>query len=207
MPKADLGAVFAPAALAPKQPADRAAGLRGLKLNPPAPTDPQSRIRSVQPAPPADPASCAEVSREVVFDSATVLGPGTGPAVVPVPQAAVAASVVVPITVYLPVSLRDRLNAHRRAVGQTLTAVVLDAVEAAHQDLDVLLAAYRPAAGAGLFAHRPAPLITRDEPNVQVGLRPSRADLAVLDELVERHHAPNRSVLVTVALDSHITRG
>jgi hypothetical protein len=38
MPKADLGAVFAPAPLAPKQPADRAAGLRGLKLNPPAPT-------------------------------------------------------------------------------------------------------------------------------------------------------------------------
>jgi hypothetical protein len=256
MPKADLGAVFAPPAPASRQPGDRAAGLRGLKLTPPptstrtppppargaTPTrvEPTGRPRATGPAPVSpDPAERAEVTGEApasdepapapraVNASASVAGavnapaPASGELNAPAPAAGVlsapaagesaavvaAPTVIAPITVYLPVSLRDRLNAHRHTVAQTLTAVVLDAVEAAHQELDTLLVTYRPAAGAGLFAHRPAPLITRTEPNVQVGLRPSRADLAVLDELVERHQAPNRSVLVEVALDRHLARG
>lgn len=182
MARADLGAVFARPGTGSVPPA-RSAGLRGLTLREPA-----SVPVTLEPVEPS------RAQRDGGPDNADA------------PAAVVMSEIVVaPITVYLPVSLRDRLRRHRQFVGHTLTTVVLDAVEAVHAELDELLAAHRPTPAGTLFRHRAAPRATATaEPNVQVGLRPSSADLAVLDGLVSTYGAPNRSVLVAVALDRYL---
>jgi hypothetical protein len=55
-----------------------------------------------------------------------------------------------------------------------------------------------------MFTHRAPRQVVHDEPHVQVGLRPSRADLGVLDELTERYRAPNRSALLAAALNLYL---
>jgi hypothetical protein len=108
---------------------------------------------------------------------------------------------VAPIVVYLTPALRDALRKRRQESRDTTTAIVLDAVEAAHPDLDRILDAARhlPAPG-GLFRHRTPTRPLAEDIRVQVGLRPAREDLDIIDALVEKHQAPNRSVLLAAAL-------
>lgn len=187
MPKADLAAAFAKP--------DRAAGLRRLSLSrdAAAPTGPAGPDDAAPGADPAVEPAAPPVSAQATKSRGAKTSTGVG-------------EEIQPIVVYLPASLRERLRAHRATTGDPLTTIAFDAVEAAHANFDELLAPYRPTTGAGLFTHRAPRRIQHQEPQVQVGLRPSRADLAVLDQLAQHHNAPNRSALLAVALNLYLPK-
>jgi hypothetical protein len=97
--------------------------------------------------------------------------------------------------------LANRLRKASRESGDTHTEIVLAALDATHETLTFGL--QEPS--SSLFAGRGAPRPQRHTgPQVQIALRPRRDDLAVIDQLVERLNAPNRSALIAAALERHL---
>jgi predicted DNA-binding protein len=114
------------------------------------------------------------------------------------------------IIVYLPVDLAERLRAAGEKTGRTHLQLVTDALDATHERLDDLLVAagYVESNSSGLFGESVRPVSRRPgrRGSVQVSLRPSADVRDVMDRLVEKHSAPNRSALLEVALDAHLAR-
>lgn len=109
------------------------------------------------------------------------------------------------ISFLLTPELRDRLRRHMTLIGATMAEVLLDAVESAHPALDQLLANQQPQVRTGpLFTRVPKP--TTADVKVQVNVRLPSAAITTLDRLVEEHEARNRTQLIAVALDHHLTR-
>jgi predicted DNA-binding protein len=114
------------------------------------------------------------------------------------------------IIVYLPVDLADRLRAAGEETGRTHLQLVTDALEATHERLDDLLAAVgyvESSQSSGLFGKATRPVSRRPgrRGTAQISLRPSAEVRTVMDRLVEKHSAPNRSALIEVALDAHLS--
>ncbi len=109
-----------------------------------------------------------------------------------------------PIIAYIPASIQGRLRAARRnREGSTYTELVLDAVEQTHDDLRDLLEDRTPRPrSSALFVRGPEPVAA--EPHVQINLRTTAGNLAVLDHLVEELRAGNRSRLISTALDAYL---
>ena len=102
------------------------------------------------------------------------------------------------IIVYMPASQREWLR--RAAVGSTQLYVVLSAVDQAERagTLGEAIAEAQQPDTTGLFV---LPQTTRGgSTNVQVSLWALESHIKVLDELVAKHFAPNRSALVRAAL-------
>ena len=114
------------------------------------------------------------------------------------------------IIVYLPANLADRLRAAGEQTGRTHLQLVTDALDATHERLDELLASagYVEAQSSSLFGKTARPVARRPgrRGSNQVSLRPPADVRDVMDRLVEKHSAPNRSVLIEVALDAHLPR-
>ena len=112
------------------------------------------------------------------------------------------------IIVYLPVDLAERLRAAGEQSGRTHLQLVTDALDATHERLDDLLAAagYVESRTSGLFGKSAQPVSRRPgrRGTAQVSLRPPVDVRDVMDRLVEKHSAPNRSALIEVALDAHL---
>lgn len=109
------------------------------------------------------------------------------------------------IIIYVQVGLRERLRQRRSRDGSTFGEIVLDAVEATHDQFDTLLAGAGPRTErSGLFV-RSVKTAGNAEPHVQVYVRVTAENLDVLDGLVRRHRAPNRSALLAAALDAYLT--
>ncbi len=100
-----------------------------------------------------------------------------------------------------PVELSARLSA-AATDGRTLADVVLAAVEETEPRLTDLIDAERPPAsnGSGLFPDSASGRRRNREPRVVVSLRLSEGNVEVLDQLVVRHQADDRSQLITAAL-------
>ncbi len=115
------------------------------------------------------------------------------------------------IIVYLPVDLAERLRAAGEQSGRTHLQLVTDALDATHERLDDLLAAagYVESRTSGLFGKSAQPVSRRPgrRGTAQISLRPPVDVRDVMDRLVEKHSAPNRSALIEVALDAHLPRG
>jgi predicted DNA-binding protein len=115
------------------------------------------------------------------------------------------------IIVYLPVDLADRLRAAGEKTGRTHLQLVTDALEATHERLDDLLAGagYVESKSSHLFGSSARPVARRPgrRGSAQISLRPPADVRDVMDRLVEKHSAPNRSALIEVALDAHLPRG
>lgn len=113
------------------------------------------------------------------------------------------------VGVYVPASIRDRLrDYHRTHEGSTYTDILLDAIdECADEELARLCAPRYAQRAGGRFAGRVPRRSRQAEPQVQVTIRPNPADLAVIDELVARHAAGNRSELVRAVLDRYLPLG
>lgn len=110
-----------------------------------------------------------------------------------------------PVIVYLPVSLRDRLRQLTVDRDLTYTELVLEAVDATHEQLASLLTPGKPSRARSLFQQSATPRRRRHaEPHVQVSLRLVPEDLAVIDRLVSDLHAGSRSHLVATALQAHL---
>jgi Arc/MetJ-type ribon-helix-helix transcriptional regulator len=103
------------------------------------------------------------------------------------------------IIVYMPAAMRDWLR--RAAAGSTQLNVVLDAVEQAElagELGEAVAAAQQPETG-GLFER---PTSTRgSRSHVQVSLSTLTSHVEVLDNLVVKHGASDRSALVRAALN------
>jgi predicted DNA-binding protein len=114
------------------------------------------------------------------------------------------------IIVYLPVDLAERLRAAGEETRRTHLQLVTDALDATHERLDDLLVAagYVESNSSGLFGKSVRPVSRRPgrRGSAQVSLRPSADVRDVMDRLVEKHSAPNRSALIEVALDAHLPR-
>jgi hypothetical protein len=220
LPKADLAASFArparPGAGPAKQNPDRASGLRAMGLARPVQAVPAVEaeaplaVRAVEPdvgVAAESPAVEAETQTAAADPGPVVRAPARRVADPqrPAPRRRGNQTVVAPIAVYMSPELRTALRRRRHDSRDTLTAIVLDAVEAVHHDLDRILEPHRslPVTG-GLFRHRSPTRPVKEEVHVQVGLRPAREDLAVIDALVEKHQAPDRSVLIAAALEHYL---
>lgn len=83
---------------------------------------------------------------------------------------------------------------------------MLDAVERTHDQLPALLAARAPQPRrSALFSQAPIAAATAgSDPNVQVHLRTTTGNLAVLDQIVVDCGAGDRSRLIAAALDSYL---
>jgi predicted DNA-binding protein len=104
-----------------------------------------------------------------------------------------------------PAGTRQRLRATAAGTGATIADTLLDAIEAAHPQLDRLLTDYRPRQQTGRLFTRslPAPR-DPDSVQVQVSVRlPSQA-VDIIDRLVAEHQVANRSQLITAALEHHL---
>jgi hypothetical protein len=112
------------------------------------------------------------------------------------------------IIVYLPVDLAERLRAAGEQSRRTHLQLVTDALDATHERLDDLLAAagYVESRTSGLFGKSAQPVSRRPgrRGTAQVSLRPPVDVRDVMDRLVEKHSAPNRSALIEVALNAHL---
>src|SRR4051794_29970665 len=113
------------------------------------------------------------------------------------------------IIAYLPFALAERLRGQSKETGRTHLQLVIDALEATHDRLGQLLAkaGYTEGRSSGLFGDGVQPVSRRPRRRGgvdQVTLRPSADVRKVMDELVEQFKAPNRSVLIEVALDTHL---
>lgn len=218
LPPADLASAFgrpAAPAVAEEVP-DRSAGLRSLALGrrpvaaadgaggadaAPAPVVSQLPVAEVAAALLA-PVNLVQGPSELVIDAVEDPAAHAGPGEM---RARVDGSAPQTIVVYLPLGVRERLRARHAASQETYTTIVLEAVEATHAHLADLLAACRPAPRpGGLFSYHGKRRPSQDEAHVQVSLRPTKSDVAVLDQLVVEFSAPNRSALVTAALDNYL---
>lgn len=112
------------------------------------------------------------------------------------------------VIVYLPASLRDRLREAAATQPATYTELTLEALDATHARLQDLL-------GEVGITRRQDSLFTdstarrrqrHNEPQVQVSLRLTPSQLAVIDGLTSRYSAPSRSALVAAALAEHMKR-
>lgn len=104
------------------------------------------------------------------------------------------------------VALRDRLRAVATTKNKTYRDVIFDAVEATIDDLPDLLEHHSQATtNTELFERASTRPHTTTEGRVQVtirGLTPQNR--AVLNDLVQRTHAPSMTALLTAALEAHL---
>ena len=106
-----------------------------------------------------------------------------------------------------PVPMRNELRRTAHEQDTTLTQLVLDAIEANIDQLDELIAGEQPPKGgeAGkLFPQREYAASRTEEPRVATSLRIGSSNLRILDDLVQEHHADNRSQLITAVLRAHL---
>lgn len=182
LPKVDLASAFGPP--------DRATGLAGRLRKGPA--TPSARRTAVPPpAPASEPDVREDQARPRQADRRAQ------------PPTRVRPLVVI---VYLPVSLRDRLRQSTVKRSLTYTSLVLEALDATHDRLDVLLSGRQtnPRPGS-LFTGPTGHSRPRGaEPQVQVSLRLTQNDLGVIDRLALEHQAVNRSALVATALEAYL---
>jgi hypothetical protein len=107
--------------------------------------------------------------------------------------------------VSLPLSVVARLRTFALAERASYTSVALDALEATHERLAELVKPSLPTPRSGpLFVGRAPRRANHGEGHVQVNLRFSAEDLAVIDELWPTVGAPNRSAMLAAALDAHL---
>jgi len=117
-----------------------------------------------------------------------------------------------PVTtaVYLPRSVRDRLRTAADRDGLTYTDILLDAIDAEHHRLADLLGPTQIARrDDSLFSgRRPARGAQRSsgDDQIQITVRPTRDDLAVIDQLVAEHGAPSRSGMAAAVLDAYLSQ-
>jgi hypothetical protein len=194
-PKASLGGAFG-----------RAGGLAGLELRRPAPPagdrtpppPPPAPARDEQGPPkppadeqakPADAASPASERRQGRRRPAATRNPASGrPRVV---------------IVYLPITVKERLDQQRAATGRAITRLALEAITATHKRLPDLLREPELEPDRDELFTYDAPR-RHGEPKVQVTLRLREDQLAVIDGLVGEYNAPDRSALVAAALRGHL---
>lgn len=108
--------------------------------------------------------------------------------------------------IWVEISLRNRLKAHRTATNMDATNAVLAALRAA--DRDALLSAFGHNLGSGddndPFAPIPATRVQHSDATTQITLRPTARALAAIDELAKEVGAPNRSALIAAVLHSYL---
>lgn len=113
------------------------------------------------------------------------------------------------VIVYLSSEVSARLRAAGASTGRTYLQLMTEALDAVHPELQNLLEAAghiqrQPA--TSLFGQQVATVGRRaaGTSKAQISIRPPAHVLAVIDGLVAEHAAPNRSVLIEVALDAHL---
>jgi hypothetical protein len=108
------------------------------------------------------------------------------------------------ITFLAPVALRTRLRAHLAASHTTMRETLLDAIEHAYPQLDQLLDPTRPTTRRGPLFTRQQPPAQTSQVKVQVSVRLATDEITTIDKLAAQHNAPDRSTLITIALDHHL---
>lgn len=110
-----------------------------------------------------------------------------------------------PIVVYMSPGLLERLRARSAATGQSYTLIALDAIAAHHEHLGDIFADLAPAPTRNkLFPPRRNGPQAGAGPRVQVGLRPTEAELEIIDGLVRDHDLPSRTELVVRLLEREL---
>lgn len=160
------------------------------------------RPRGSEPAAPVDttqPALEREKRRENVTPRpARPSRPSSGPR-------SRSAATVRPIGLSLPSSLLAQLRERARSTGVTQPDLLMDAISAAHEQLQDLVAPGKDApVKDGMFLRRPS--ARGVEPLATLTLRMLAPNVAVIDELVASTGASSRSALCAAALRHYLTK-
>ena len=108
------------------------------------------------------------------------------------------------VTLSLPAPLVTAIKDRARAERVSQPDVLMDALSATRDRLDVLLAPVTaPPISDGLFLRRQAQRTTTD-PLATLSLRLLAANLTAIDDLVIKHQAPSRSALCAAALRGYL---
>ncbi|PPF32634.1 hypothetical protein [Pseudoclavibacter sp. AY1H1] len=111
-----------------------------------------------------------------------------------------------PIPVPMWTELLQRLEAHRKATGRSNPTIVFDAIDATIDKLPDLLAgrvASAPTAKS-LFDREDLRVHQERRNTERINIRIRDSNRTVLDELVKQVGAPDRSAMITAALDSYL---
>lgn len=115
------------------------------------------------------------------------------------------AATVRPIGLSLPSSLLAQLRERARSTGVTQPDLLMDAISAAHEQLQELVAPGKDApVKDGMFLRRPS--ARGVEPLATLTLRMLAPNVAVIDELVASTGASSRSALCAAALRHYLTK-
>lgn len=111
-----------------------------------------------------------------------------------------------PIPVPMWTELLQRLEAHRKATGRSNPTIVFDAIDATIDKLPDLLAgrvASAPTAKS-LFDREDLRVHQERRNSERINIRIRDSNRTVLDELVKQVGAPDRSAMITAALDAYL---
>lgn len=179
---------------------------------PPVDEPPPTGVQDDQPVPPDEDHEGTEAaSTSPKTKKKSGARPSTKPAPDPGPARKVStaadAALKVDRVVYLPDDITVRLAADCARQRLTRTQMVLTALEATHQDLPELIeASLAPKVTHGALFDVVTPATRRDQPaKRQVFITPTRQQLDIIDSLRESTGARDRSHLIMVALDAHLT--
>jgi hypothetical protein len=108
--------------------------------------------------------------------------------------------------IWVEISLRNRLKAHRAATNMDATNAVLAALRAADRDALRSIFGHNISSGDAddPFAPIPATRVQHSDATTQITLRPTARALAAIDELAKEVGAPNRSALIAAVLHAYL---
>lgn len=168
-------------------------------------------------APAAEAAPAPAVEKPAEAFVAPPAPPSAAPAR-PSPRRAASAPAAAPprksgqqVIVYLSSEVATRLRAAGASTGRTYLQLMTEALDAVHPQLQNLLEAaghIQRQPESSLFGQQVATVGRRaaGTSKAQISVRPPAHVLTVIDGLVAEHAAPNRSVLIEVALDAHLDK-
>lgn len=105
------------------------------------------------------------------------------------------------VQIYPSRELRAQISAFQDQQHLSNAELVLQAIEATHQDLPALFA---PRSTSRLFVRSPRARRSADVDTVQVGIRLSAAHVEAIDNLVSAAQAPSRSAYICRALEVYL---
>lgn len=219
LPPADLSSAFGRASalrgrLTPVSPDPDTATPSDEEQPQPAPAPEASRPAET-PTPPAK-ASAPRRARRRAADSSRTDSRDTTPTPTPRPESAPAQPVSATsegarrgIVIYTPVTVRDRLTAHRKNTNLTVTEILFDAFDDTHDQLADLYRAAAPQEQRPSLFERPATRrrAAADDPLVQTFVSMTARNIEILDRITATV-APNntraRSRVAALALDAYL---
>lgn len=110
------------------------------------------------------------------------------------------------VQIYLPRTLAEKVRVMQEERDLSNAELILNAIEATHEELAGLIAAESAIKVGGLFSREYRPRREAEVGSVQIGVRLAVGDIALIDELVSSAQARSRSAYIVTALRAFLSQ-